>query len=314
MASFDTVNYSLRPSKSIQRQLVFEGAGRILATLAEPDVIYVGMGSIWFTDFQMAYKQLGVKKSISIEGNEIGYRRAQFNAPFATVDVRHGLTGAVLPTLLVSEELKQKPWMIWLDYDYELNESTADDMRVVIEGAPKNSVLVVTFNGLDRRYGKPNERAERLRQVLGSVVPDDLEQRKCKGDEMLATLADLALMRMEAIAQDCARPGGFIPAFRAIYKDGAPMVTVGGVLSGTEHAEEIAALVTRGDWPCTPPALIVAPHLTMKEAAALQAQLPRIDRLTRAAVQALGFDLEDGQAEAFETYYLRYPSFAQIST
>ena len=92
------------------------------------------------------------------------------------------------------------------------------------------------------------------------------------------------------------------------------MVTVGGVLSGTEHAGEIAALVTRGDWPCTPPALIVAPHLTMKEAAALQAQLPRIDRLTRAAVQALGFDLEDGQAEAFETYYLRYPSFAQIST
>jgi hypothetical protein len=69
MPSFDAVNYSLRPSKSIQRQLVFAGV-RALQDSLDPAQVYVGFGSIWFTDFVMAHKMLRIDDMVSIEGDE----------------------------------------------------------------------------------------------------------------------------------------------------------------------------------------------------------------------------------------------------
>ena len=90
MASFTTVNYSLRPSKSIQRSLVFEAVQILQGTLDLNEMVYIGFGSIWFTDFQMAHKLLNVTDMVSIEADAIGYSRAVFNQPYRTVCVRNG--------------------------------------------------------------------------------------------------------------------------------------------------------------------------------------------------------------------------------
>jgi hypothetical protein len=312
MASFNVVNYSLRPSKSIQRQLVFGGIGRLQTDLDLERMIYVGFGSIWFTDFVMAHKLLGVRDMISIEGNEVGYRRALFNAPFATVAVKQGYSGAVLPEMFVDPALRDRPWLIWLDYDYELNEAVRDDLRSVVENAPANSILLCTVNGLERKYGQAQERPNRLREILGDVVPDDLGKDACKGDRMQETIAGLTLDYLTSAAAEIARPGGFVPAFRIIYQDGAPMVTVGGILPAKGAARIASDAIGKEQWPCLPSAPIKAPHLTMREAAVLQSQLPRDERLTRPLVRKLGFDLEDHELEAFEAYYRQYPAFAQI--
>lgn len=314
MASFDAVNYSLRPSKSIQRNLVFEGVQSLMPHVYPDGLTYIGMGSIWFTDFVMAHKILRVRRSISIESNEIGYLRARFNAPYATVEVVKGQTTDQLPKILTDKDVVSRPAMIWSDYDYELNESINDDIRLVIERAPKGSVFLVTFNGLEHKYGKPHERVARLRSLLGTLVPDELKRDDCANERMSKTLADLVLKRMVSIAQDGARLGGFVPAFKLLYKDGAPMVTVGGVLPDPDNLETTKALVSKTDWPSILEEVISAPHLTLKEAAALQAKLPQQQALTRASVKLLGFDLDEAQVKAFEKYYLRYPSFAQILT
>lgn len=60
MASFDVVNYSLRPSKCIERQLVFEGVRALQMQMDLNQLVYVGFGSVWFTDFVVAHKILGV--------------------------------------------------------------------------------------------------------------------------------------------------------------------------------------------------------------------------------------------------------------
>ncbi|MGD1063140.1 MAG: O-methyltransferase [Terracidiphilus sp.] len=312
MPSFDAVNYSLRPSKSIQRQLVFEGVRRLQVAMNLARLVYVGMGSIWFTDFVMAHKLLGVEDMVSIEGNEIGSRRATYNSPFVTVKVREGFSSAVLPTLYVDEFYANRPWMVWLDYDYELNESVKLDMRSVIENCPENSIFLVTFDGKDSRYGEAPERPELLRRVLGSVVPDDLKKEACQEGEMRETLADLVLEFMGSVAAEMSRRGGFVPAFRAIYQDGPPMVTVGGVLPALGNELIAKSTVGADDWPCWPLEPIRAPHLTIREAGALQSQLPCQRKLSRVDVQALGFDLEEQQVEAFQNYYRQYPAFAQI--
>ncbi|HYI49628.1 MAG TPA: O-methyltransferase [Allosphingosinicella sp.] len=312
MPSFDAVNYSLRPSKSIQRHIVFEAVRTLQNDLDLDNMVYIGFGSIWFTDYVMAHKILGINEMVSIEASDVGFRRAEFNAPLATVRVIHGHSSYVLPTLYEDEKIRARPWFVWLDYDYELNETLRDDIRSVIENAPANSLLLVTFNGAETRYGQASDRPGRLQELLGDVVPDELSKRACKDDRMQETLADLALDFMTSVAADLARPGGFIPSFRLIYKDGAPMVTIGGIMPSKGAARIAGDITSTAGWPCRPERPIRAPHLTIREAATLQSQLPSIDRLTREAVRKLGFDLEDEQIEAFEAYYRHYPAFAQI--
>lgn len=312
MASFDVINYSLRPSKSIQRQLVFEGVLKLKPHLNLERLVYVGFGSIWFTDFVLAHRLLEINDMVSIESNDIGFRRAVFNSPYATVRVRHGFSSDVLPTLFADEAVRGRPWLVWLDYDYQFDETLKADIASIIENAPANSILLVTFNGHEMKYGAAPDRPERLRDLFGAAVPDDLPKRACRDERMQETLADFAQAYMQSAANDLARPGGFVPAFRLIYRDNAPMVTVGGLLPTRGAARIAADIVAEPSWRCRPDKPIVAPHLTIREAAVLQSRLPSPDRLDRPAVQALGFDLDDDQLEAFQTYYRHYPSFAQI--
>lgn len=312
MASFDAINYSLRPSKSIQRHLIFEGLSLLRSRIDFARQIYVGFGSIWFTDFILAHKLLGISDMISIESHEIGIVRAGFNKPFATIEVRPGLSTAVLPDLLQEERLRRRPWLVWLDYDYGFDESVRDDVVSIIEKAPENTVILATFSGHEMEYGRAPDRPDRLKALFGNSVPDDLPKNSCKDERMQQTLADLAMDFMQSTANDMMRPGGFIPAFRMIYRDGAPMVTVGGVLPSRGAAAIVSDAVTSDEWYCRPEHPIVAPHLTIREAAVLQSQLPRETPLDRDALRALGFDLEDEQLQAFQRYYRHYPAFAQI--
>ena len=299
MASFDTVNYSLRPSKNIQRQIIFEGLRCIQQGLPILNQAYVGMGSIWFTDFILAHKLLGIHDMVSIESDEIGKSRARFNSPFATIKVWPGRTGERLPDVYADPVVGGRPLLTWLDYDYAFDETMADDVRSVVERSPADSVLLITFNAHETRYGDAQERPGRLRALFGSLVPDGLSKRNCKGDRMTSLLADYALGFMNSVAVAAARPGGFVPAFRVPYKDGSQMVTVGGILPSREHAAPAATLVGHGAWPCMPLKSIDAPHLTNREAAVLQSLLPRAASLTRDDVRGLGFDLDSDQIAAF---------------
>lgn len=311
MPSFDAVNYSLRPSKSIQRQIVFEGVRRLKTHIGLDRLAYVGFGSIWFTDFVLAHKVLGIDDMVSIELNDVGFSRATFNAPFSSVRVWHGLSTDLLPALYADPVLSGRPWMVWLDYDFGYDETVREDVQWLVEHAPANSILIITFNGHEMKYGTAADRPQRLKDLFGDLVPDDLSKASCKDERMQQTLATFALDYMSSIAANLARPGGFQQAFRVIYRDNAPMVTVGGVLSARGASRVVADAIAAPDWPCRPTHPITAPHLTIREASVLQSKLPN-GPLNRAAVQALGFDLEDDQIEAFATYYRQYPAFAQI--
>ena len=314
MSTSQFVNYSLRPSKNIQRQLVFKGIAILQSRLDVANAIYVGFGSVWFTDFVMAHSILNIDQMISMEEDETIFRRAVFNAPYASVDVRRGPSSEVLPTLYDDITINQMPWVIWLDYDNAFGEASADDTRTALEKAPENTILLVTFNGIKSKYGKrPKERLERIRDVFGSVVPDDLPSASCSSKRMPETLADLATNFMKASVAAVRRRGGFVPSFRMIYRDGAVMVTVGGVLPSSPHRAKIAKEVVKArTWKCRPLDPIVSPLLTMREAMALQSLLPRQEALTKDSVVGLGFDLKEEQIQAYERYYKEYPAFAQI--
>lgn len=312
MASFDVVNYSLRPNKAIQRSMVFEGARMLQERLALSPFVYVGFGSVWFSDFIFAHRSLRVDEMVSLEGDDLGYARAVFNRPYKTVEVLKGLSADVLPELYARSALKPKPWMMWLDYDGDFSEVVANDVRLAIENLPPNSAFVVTFNSTPHKYGKPKERLSYLKSVFGSVVSSDLDADLVQGENIDALLAQFALDLMKSVAADSERESRFLPAFSVAYRDSAPMVTVGGFLPSKETESASRAIVCSPDWPSIVEGRVEAPHLTGREALALQSELPTDDRLDEESVKRLGFGLKPDQIQAFQKYYRFYPTFAQV--
>lgn len=311
MASFDTVNYSLRTNKGIQRSIVFDGVRLLKTKLGLEKLGYVGLGSIWFTDFQAAHKALGIREMYSLEDKKIGFSRAKFNQPFKTVTVMFGTTSKALPKLFNDPVVKKRPWLIWLDYDKGLGESVVDDLRLVVERAPSNSILVATVNC--GQIGPPRQRPDRLRALLGNVVPDDLSADLCQDGRIPETLSSLLLDFLTSHAANNARPGGFVPAFKLLYRDSSSMVTFGGVLPDKRKRSKVAEIIAARSWPSMVNNPIIVPPLTWREAAVLQAQLPSNRKLTRKMIRSLGFDLEVEHVKSFEKFYRYYPFFAQIS-
>lgn len=312
MPSFNVINYSIRPSKSIQRQIVFDGLSDLESILGLRDATYIGLGSIWFTDFVLAHTKININRMISIEGDEVGYKRAQFNKPYSVVSVEHGHSNGIIPKLLNDEGLCTKPWIVWLDFDYSLDSSVVEDMQNLVESAPVNSVLIFTLDAGPLKYGPERERPTYLRDTLGDVVPEDLSWEQCEESNLQLTLADLSLKYMQSIAADVYRQVSFVPAFKLPYKDSAPMITFGGILQGAEQKEQIQKIIGNKGWNGIENQQIMAPHLTVKEATELQSLLPKNRRITREQVQKLGFDLTDSEIAVFQKYYKHYPSFAQV--
>lgn len=312
MASFDSINYSIRPSKSVQRGIVFEGLRRISDVIDIRNAVYVGFGSIWFTDFVQAHKVLDIDDMVSIEGDEIGFRRATFNRTFRTISVVEGRANAKLPDILEMEGYCARPWIIWLDYDSALDEEVVEDMQWVLSNAPPNSVVLFTLSATQNAYGKPKQRPDRIRKLLGDVVPDELTKDDCMKETLPITLANLVVNFFKSEVADAARPGGFVEAFRLPYLDSVAMVTVGGILPAKGAASAARALVADARWKGIVAEIIEAAPMTLREIATLQAELPAVDALTRERIRELGFDLHERQVESFQRYYKYLPSFAEI--
>ena len=312
-ASFTAVNYSLRPSKTIQRSLVFEGLRRLQDKIDWSQALYVGMGSIWFTDFILAHKILGVRKMVSVEANLIGYRRARFNKPYRFVQVKRGFSHDALPSLLRQVRYANVPHIIWLDYDGELDEGKVDELRVRAAAATDDSVLLFTLDASPKKYGaNPRQRLERLGQLFGTRVVRALQRRDVEDASLSQTLGSLLKDLIANVSRRSAKSNECVPAFLIPYRDKAPMVTVGAVFPAPSRLSRVKRMIEAEGWNGFPSEPVVAPHLTGKEVATLQAALPANDDRTRTDVQDLGFDLERNQLRAFQEYYRYYPSFAQI--
>ena len=179
---------------------------------------------------------------------------------------------------------------------------------------PSNTTFLITFNAHEMNYGTANERPERIQQIFGDVVPDYLSKSRCKTPRLQDTLAGFAIDFMSSVAAAGRRQGAFVDTVQMVYQDGSPMITVGGMLSAPGTLEAIRNAVRNSRWRCRPGKVIRAPHLTIREALALQAMLPSAESLTRQQVQDAGFDLKEEQIQVYEEYYREYPNFAEVRT
>lgn len=138
-ASFKRIDYSLRPAKHAERRMLNEIFRRLSVFCPLAEYRYVGMGSLWFSDFTLYHRSLGIKDMLSIERDTTQEDRFNDNKPFNAIRIDFRDTSSVLPTI---------PWdapaMVWLDYDGVIENSMLSDVGIVARRAVSGSMLAIT--------------------------------------------------------------------------------------------------------------------------------------------------------------------------
>ena len=303
------VNYSLRPGKAAVRRMVVEILSRLEPITPVSQYAYVGFGSLFFEDFQLIHRRLGINQMTTIEKDLSLSQRIEFNRPFSCITkvMKHSNTA------LQQMQLQSGPHIVWLDYENMLNREVLIDIEEIITRCASGSAVFLTVN-----VGRPRSRDARKRWLnqLQDVLdlpeprePENVDDYPLLSYRVVKLAVDLALEKRNA-GRTPALHLHFRQALHATYADGAPMLTVGGVLVSTEDeakwrssgVESLDCARTGED------ALnVVLPFLTRREVFHLAERLP--------ATETSGFfdcaermGLERRDAEQLAEVY-RYAAF-----
>ena len=309
--SYRRINFGVRYAKNIERKMLAESFRRLTPFSLPESYRYVGFGSIYFTDFILFHKYLGICNMISIEGDDAEEKRPRFrlNKPYHCVEIKFGTSNEVLPTLAWD-----KLTILWLDYDKHLNASHLNDIATFIAQATPGSLLITTVNADFSRF-EPKELLEKLKSNVGEDhVPRDVENSDLTGFGLAKVCRRIITNVIDS--EKRIRNGALTPAaqldFRQLYNfhynDGARMLTHGGILISADQEptygvcrfDELPFVRTGED-----PFNLKPPHLTFRELRYLDAQLP-YDRIED--VDLSGIPVSD--VEDYAGIYRFYPAFA----
>jgi putative O-methyltransferase len=316
-ASFEKVNYSIRPNKSVARKLVIDALVQLGRGFDFSRYRFIGLGSMWFVDFVLAHKRLRIADMISIERDDPD--RAEFNRPYSCIRVEPGDTGPIFASDKLN--LGAKEAIIWLDYDGILDSSVLADMRNVCVTVKEGSVILVAINAHKNSYFVKRDKAEltleeSMKLHVGSLMPNPPPKDWDQQSNFVALVARIMFDHLKRMVRDARKGLTFIPLFNFLYRDGPPIVTVGGMLCNPEQAKQVTA------WLKSSPGEFVSqehqyridvPPLTIKEKHALDKLHPAENPLTPGELnKALRFSLKDQQLIDYHKFYRFYPVFGEI--
>jgi hypothetical protein len=277
--SYRLIDYRLRPSKHVERVMLCEAFRRLRFHVPE-DYQYVGLGSVFFADFRMVHRSLGISRMFSIERQANHGDRFEWNKPYSGITMLFGETEQKLSDVDFSE-----PTITWLDYDGPLLKSVISDIRNVAHAASHGSVLVVTVNAHPRQTNEDGaDMLDQVRAELGNErIPAKTDLASLRGwglANFYRNVGDSEIRNALSTANGVRAPEerlDYEQLFNFQYDDGAKMATFGGVFFEREKRAELEAcafdrlmFIRHG----SDAFRIRAPKLTLREIAHLERQLP----------------------------------------
>ncbi|MBR0666121.1 hypothetical protein GXW71_17305 [Roseomonas hellenica] len=252
-ASYKKIDYRLRPAKHAERLIIAEIGGR-LRFFDIHSYRYVGLGSPYFADFKLMHRALGISSMLNIEAMERDRERFNWNMPYATIDMRYGTTDTILPALDWT-----MPSIVWLDYDDQLSQPKLLDIDLLVRRAAPGSLLLFSVNAEppappgQRRNASGDEASrsdfvEALRAMVGKDrVDPSLKHEDLQGwsagrvyRRIMTAVIEATLAAANAVITQAERRRRWRQILNIEYKDGARMLTLGGVLY--EESQEGAYL------------------------------------------------------------------------
>ncbi|MFZ1499927.1 MAG: O-methyltransferase [Giesbergeria sp.] len=318
-ASFKRIDYSLRPAKHAERRMLCDVFRRLKPFGRVEDYVYVGFGSIWFADFTLMHRSLGIKDMISIEQEKSAQARIDDNKPFR-IPVDYRESKHALPDLSWT-----KKQFLWLDYDDPLSMDVLLDLRTVVMRAGSGTVLTISVQcqkapqyaeaEQDKVPDSPNA-IERFITTFGrDRIPPGTSAKNLVGWPFGALSRAILLQEIDAaLAVRNSVDAGAEMCRQLIceieYEDGAKMATISVIFYSQQDKPLVEQCHFDGlDFLPNPlaPVRIVVPKLTGREFKKLESQLP-----LRVGEQLVLGTIPQTDANHFVKMYRYLPNFAVL--
>lgn len=279
------VPYDLRPRKQVERRMMVH-VFQLLAESGFPisTYRYVGFGAFFFVDFILFRRLMGINDMVSLERDRSHEKRVLFNCPFKDINVIFKSFSEY-----VFDMDRDKPHILWLDYDGIINQEYIADMVTATAKLYPGSIFIVTFDvDFDKvddiriKNSVSEKRAEEWLKIFRSESGDyfnpswkisdfgasDIPQRTY--DVAYNAILNGLSMRTDIIYE---------PVFNFTYADGHEMLTMGGVICSKAEKRKLREI----EWEELPfvrrkvhfdPFRIEVPVFTRKERLHLDSHMP----------------------------------------
>lgn len=325
--SYRDINYSLRPAKAVERKMLCDTIRRLHPFGKIESYCYVGFGSLYFSDFHLFHRALGLHKMLSIEKDAYAKESFEFNKPYRCVDLDCRPSSQVLPQLNWDSKA-----VVWLDYDGKLNETVLSDVHTVCAKASSGTLLLTSVNaqpppdpdestrqayaaetGLP--YTLDAYRLRELSKAIGSKLPPEVQGKDLRG-KGLASMSKRTIgnaIQDALAARNATTPAEHKFQYRQIlyflYSDGALMMTVGGLLfeaSDQPRFDACSFSELAFSREADEPYAIKVPCLTLKEISYLNVQLPKT-AITELKLPGVG----PSDISQYAEIYRYFPTFTE---
>jgi len=269
------------------------------------DYQYTGFGSIYFVDFILFHRLLGITKMLSVEHDAEITRRVNFNKPFKGVEIAIKPIGDVIPTL--SQDLKH---VLWLDYDDIIRKGELEDVVQAAINLPAGSILLITVD-VEPPAG---DRPEMWKEHYDAEAGDYLGARQNLKEFTRSRLPILNAYILSQVIKSglVGRQIKFLQLFNFLYKDTHRMLTLGGMIAG-ESEERMLRMSSLDKTPYyrpkqgSVPYEIVVPRVTRKERIYLDRVMPCSN-----GWRPKEFELSKKEVTAYRDIYRLFPAYAEL--
>ncbi|WP_288682727.1 O-methyltransferase [uncultured Eubacterium sp.] len=313
--SDQTINYQIRPSKSIERKILCELVKEIQILEGNRELRYIGLGAKYFTDFLLIHNEFGVTDMISIESEISRQVRYEFNKPLKCIQMRYGSTNDILPQI---GGFGEKTNLIWLDYDDAFSEYMLYDIETICRNIDTGSMFFISCN-YSFKGENQSQKMENFKERIGNFFDEKIEKKMYTNKNIPFVIRRIMNTQISRIIEkrNILDPNDKVEYLQLLfltYKDGAPMLTIGGILANQALKEKIVEsnLNEKYKYISSQEDIfnIDIPKLTNKEIQIILQNIP-VSKSEYETRKDEFYGITYDEIEKFEKIYRYYPYYAE---
>lgn len=234
------INYQYRPAKSIERKMLCDLIREIQLIRADGEMRYIGLGAKYFTDFLLLHNEFGITDMISIEAQKERQVRYDFNKPLKCIQMWYGSTNEILPQI---SGFDQKMNLVWLDFDDAFGETMIYDLETIFRNINIGSMFFISCNH-SYRGETQSEKRESFKESTGIFFDEEIKKADYTNKRMpyvIKKVIDNQIQRIIGLRNRTEKETTveYMQLVFLTYQDGAPMMTIGGILVDDELKNKI---------------------------------------------------------------------------
>ena len=326
------VAYNLRPNKFVERQL-FVDLLSILCLPPRDQYVYVSLSGPMLEDQRLVHQRLGWKKLVSLEGDEVIYKRQLFNCRPSYIKCCNSSTADFVNDFDRFADLySNERFLFWFDYsDANARQEQLAEYETLLRRLKDGDLIKITMNANPGTLGEKQKgesedelqrrRAKTLRDDIGDYLPAFFEHTAMTTRDIIPILCHaIKQASLNAVKADPrSQP---IPLATFVYQDGPhQMLTVTVNRTRKADVDCLRETLKSNKWEYLPSEWtkakrICVPNLSPAERMHIEKLLFSDDVKTIHENLPFCFDKDPATSlailEEYAAHYRRYPSYFQV--